>query len=914
MSEDQQPSVKSVETSSSLLEDASTLLMFHNGVPPKDGESQNDPKLQTESQEPPIAPERPVEPLPKPATTSLLPSHSVIPNSGSSISRPSSTPNSTIMKSPKIKNIASPGPAIAALADSDNEDGENDNNNNNNKKSQKAIVAAAALAAAAGIPLPLINHKDQNSLDLQIIEKLRKNGVDSSEAILEKAQSEVSKEQFEALQERAEVISQGLKNKDKNESRNEKVEMGNQEELKNKESQEDTTMKNLDDNDTTLEDARPDSNETDVEVNDNEDTIMKDSNTTNDDLQNNNETEEETATILDKSDDKIPENQGEIEHKPKKQRKTKKKEPLPPPSQQLTASHSTIGANNTTAEIPQPVPKDYIVDPDAGIISCVCGYEDDDGFTIQCDNCFRWQHAVCMGIDSIDNAPDDYLCNVCSPRRIDVKKAKAAQTQRLNAIKRKERRNASRISVDADANDSSGQESSNGNGGGSKESNDHDSHKTNTQNQPNKEKETQTTTTTTNNNNTNTNTTSTSQTKPKPKPKPNSYGKNLEDDDIQVLDAKDSYKTIYYALNTYDYQDEEVYNFVNNLKDSQDPRFKQFTKSEFQKQEFPKLNVKPYSEVNNKKFNGISRLGLFTESIIPQGSMISEYLGEVGNKDKYISDTRNHYRIWGVEKPHVQFIPGLPLVIDSRFSGNSTRFIRRSCNANCELTTVIVSKDLVKFIIMAIKPIKSGSELTLNWNWDLNHPIRGILEGKTFDQINDAIKPSLVLSIESILTFAECGCTSVNECCIAKIKKASAHIYRATRKGNNTSGLKLLQPEAKYSSIQERLLQNETSNLRDSLNQVKSSIPLPSSDKNGYIQEEPDINIKPFIYGYLTKRRKIESHTIVPKDLNTYLPIPIHVKPEIKKDEVSKNNDSNIPAKPVKKLSFADYKKKKKPT
>ncbi len=819
----------SMETeNSSLLEDASTLLMFHNAAVNNKHENQQQQQL-----------ERPVQPIPKASTTSLLPSHSIKPTSAGS-SRPGSTPNPVAIRSPKINTIASPGPAIAALADSDTEGGEND-------KSQKGIVAAAALAAAAGIPLPLINHDDQNKLNMQIIEKLKTKSVESSEAILQKAQDQVPKEQLHALQERAEVIRQGLKSKEEDKPEN-------QEDLKTEEDANATTV--LKNEEETANEGNQSSHDTDVESKDNDDTIMKD--VTNDDIQNN-ETEEETSTLLDKQEEDQAENEGggHEELKPRKQRKTKKKEQI----------------ENTKATV--TVPKDYIVDPDAGIITCCCGYEDDDGFTIQCDNCFRWQHAVCMGIDSIDNAPENFLCNVCSPRKIDIKKARAIQTQRLNSLKRRKEKKG-RNSADPETNDTSSISEST----------------TSTANLS-KDKEQQ----------------EGNPAKPKPKPKPNSYGKNLEDDDIHVLDAKDAYKSIYYALKNYDYQDEEVFNFVDSLKNLDNPRFIKIAKSEFNRIELPKLNVKPYSEVNNKKFNGISRLGLFTDTAIPQGKMVAEYLGEIGNKDKYITDTRNHYRIWGVEKPHVQFIPGLPLVIDARFSGNSARYIRRSCNANCELQTVVVSKDLVKFIIYSIKPIKPGAELTLNWNWDINHPIKGIQEGKPFDQINDAVKPSLVLSVESILTFLECGCTSVGDCCLAKVKKASAHIYRATRKGNNTSGLKLLQKEAKYSSIQERLLERETSNIRDSLDQVKSSIPIPNRDGSVSSSTE-DINVRPFIFNYLTRKRKLDGHQ---KEGNEYLPIPIEVIPEEKKPDLSSATVPNAPAKPVKKLSFADYKKKKKP-
>ena len=52
-------------------------------------------------------------------------------------------------------------------------------------------------------------------------------------------------------------------------------------------------------------------------------------------------------------------------------------------------------------------------------------------------NCFSyvrvWQHVVCMGLDK-NNIPDEYLCEVCKPRPIDRKRAKALQARRRNEI------------------------------------------------------------------------------------------------------------------------------------------------------------------------------------------------------------------------------------------------------------------------------------------------------------------------------------------------------------------------------------------------------------------------------------------------------------------------------------------------
>ncbi|PVV00420.1 hypothetical protein BB560_005199, partial [Smittium megazygosporum] len=68
---------------------------------------------------------------------------------------------------------------------------------------------------------------------------------------------------------------------------------------------------------------------------------------------------------------------------------------------------------------------------DQGIIRCICGFDEDDGFTIQCENCLVWQHAVCVNINQ-DNVPDEYLCEECNPRKLDVKAASEYQRQRLD--------------------------------------------------------------------------------------------------------------------------------------------------------------------------------------------------------------------------------------------------------------------------------------------------------------------------------------------------------------------------------------------------------------------------------------------------------------------------------------------------
>ncbi|KAJ2156777.1 SET domain-containing protein 3 [Coemansia sp. RSA 552] len=75
---------------------------------------------------------------------------------------------------------------------------------------------------------------------------------------------------------------------------------------------------------------------------------------------------------------------------------------------------------------------DSTPDEDQGVIRCICSVDDDDGFTIQCENCLVWQHAVCVGVDQ-DNVPDEYLCEECNPRNLDIKKAVEYQKRRVNS-------------------------------------------------------------------------------------------------------------------------------------------------------------------------------------------------------------------------------------------------------------------------------------------------------------------------------------------------------------------------------------------------------------------------------------------------------------------------------------------------
>lgn len=111
--------------------------------------------------------------------------------------------------------------------------------------------------------------------------------------------------------------------------------------------------------------------------------------------------------------------------------------PPPSPKSAFRVNSSSPSASNSVASNPDsPSSSDVeIYDIDAGIIRCICGFADDDGFTIQCEKCHVWQHAVCVNITDNNQVPDVYLCDRCGRHSYDVVAARQLQARRLETVR-----------------------------------------------------------------------------------------------------------------------------------------------------------------------------------------------------------------------------------------------------------------------------------------------------------------------------------------------------------------------------------------------------------------------------------------------------------------------------------------------
>jgi hypothetical protein len=572
----------------------------------------------------------------------------------------------------------------------------------------------------------------------------------------------------------------------------------------------------------------------------------------------------------------------------------------------------------------------YAVGPDAGIISCVCEYDHDDGLTIQCDKCFRWQHLICMGFESITDTPDDFQCNLCNENlHVDASRAKKLQENYLREEKSQKRKNQTKeTNKDVKKNIGAAQ-----------------------------------------------------------------FKKRKLDDNLTEVIGIDKYKTLYYPIDYFVFKSSPIKSLFNQLPEilKQNNSVLKIDKSNFNKilLNTNNLNIKSATENVKVKFTGISKLGLYTNKAIKENNCISLLSGEIDTKQNYMLDKVNKYWLLGCPKPNVFFHPDLPIIIDERGLGNYTRFIRKSCKPNSEIRTIFLNKNEIGFGIFSIKEIKIDQEITLPWEWDNEHPILKIINNSdTFDSLTSDLKMTLINSIQSILDLTDCACLT-SECIINKIKKSSAYLQRNTRK-NNISNLSPT-PNQKYIPINtryqhrldkilnqiskddsnnplinstsltiEQTQSNETNNSIGEFdsNPTNDTISIDTENINNNINNiNEDFKFKPksktslyklhilpkkfeLIKKYSNINNAIEITTSTPKneihsfdELDINLPVPIEVNARIlqKLDTIQQDssminnnkefrgstpgagNEIRVEEKPkiVKKFSLADYKKKK---
>ncbi|OBA23300.1 hypothetical protein METBIDRAFT_76339 [Metschnikowia bicuspidata var. bicuspidata NRRL YB-4993] len=479
-----------------------------------------------------------------------------------------------------------------------------------------------------------------------------------------------------------------------------------------------------------------------------------------------------------------------------------KQAPAHAPREEKQPPPPAVKPEPVPAGVPPPLAS-YKVDPDAGTIGCICGIDEDDGFTIQCDVCFRWQHCSCMGYLTNKEVPEDeykcYYCDELKWNKIDPALCRAATIARLDMDKHND--------VAEKPAPPKRKTLSSGNDDKKRRRLDKDARPP-TEKPPIEKRK------------------SLTAASPTLKPAPLFEIHNKDNPLLEDGATAEPFQSVYYRLKENDYKTPEVRSAITHVG----PQFcetmsiSQFKALKFSKVSLPNhqkflqernelrrskggnkttVRMKSYSDNPKQKFVSVVKTGLFIsensapatgEAVIPAGTVVIEYLGEIDSWDLHVNNKINQYPLWGTLKPKVAKVrlsssetDGVDLVVDSRFVGNEARFIRRSF--------LVVTTQAIH-----LKGENLEEELRLPWEWDPSHPINDMIrsnedgtweEGKRFEDFTEEEKAYLISCVDTILNFVECACNTSsinNQCAIFKVKKATSYLLRSNRKASSLGG------------------------------------------------------------------------------------------------------------------------------
>ncbi|KAJ2230363.1 SET domain-containing protein 3 [Coemansia sp. RSA 485] len=402
-------------------------------------------------------------------------------------------------------------------------------------------------------------------------------------------------------------------------------------------------------------------------------------------------------------------------------------------------------------------------DEDQGLIRCICNIDDDDGFTIQCENCLVWQHAVCVGVDQ-DNVPDEYLCEKCNPRKLDVKRAVEYQKRRLESeykntkeSRKRSRHVPSKVKKGDDNGDrrkrvsdskqsrvklskpSSGRDSSSPTTSRLLEKG-HDSSVTIDASYTPIERiilgadvqvlfqsvlsqlaEQRNAVSAAAASVTSTTTPLTLSTDPELPASDNADTTVVKSEPGSGADT---------GASTLESSAANGDQAAVHQKHTRDDTPLPPTTGETKSNGLLLPEVVPMADAQFSEPIAVSKglagkdhtqIGMFAREPIARGRYICEYKGQVLLKAAYKEDPKNYYDLLRITRPYSHFHPEIDLCVDARRQGSEARFVRRGCNANAVLKSFYLpesSDSLIHLGLFATRDVQADEELTIGWEWE----------------------------------------------------------------------------------------------------------------------------------------------------------------------------------------------------
>ena len=416
-------------------------------------------------------------------------------------------------------------------------------------------------------------------------------------------------------------------------------------------------------------------------------------------------------------------------------------------------------------------------------IKCICVFTDDDGSTVQCEQCETWQHIICYY--PTRKVPDTHKCIDCDRRTIDSKKATERQLktrEQVDGGDRKTKRNVSKGHKKRPNNSIATGEQINGWTG-------HERHNSAPvgREQPPPAKRPKTSHRTSGSVSSQTGT-----------PVLQSDARRRAGSSAQKSPTKSPLNPSFPPIPTYTPEFLELYdrdegnvsmqaNIFNNIA------LASTLASAVQNPEVLESGLgvrQPHAAVFNRVDQSldasvwpkISRETQVDRSVeydgknptwqclkvqehVRKDDIIGEVKGQIGHLEDYSLDPANRFQELQHPEPFVFFHPQLPIYVDCRQEGTELRYARRSCDANMGMKTIITNEREFHFCFTAKRDIPAGSELTVMWYLYPGLFNKGLIkEGTTSDEDVDAKRQWIS---RALANFGGCACYGPQHCLLS---------------------------------------------------------------------------------------------------------------------------------------------------
>jgi hypothetical protein len=162
-------------------------------------------------------------------------------------------------------------------------------------------------------------------------------------------------------------------------------------------------------------------------------------------------------------------------------------------------------------------------------------------------------------------------------------------------------------------------------------------------------------------------------------------------------------------------------------------------------------------------------------------ALVGELKGFVGFQKDYCFEEADRFAKLCHPAPFVFFHPRLPLYIDTRIEGSQCRYIRRSCRANTTLDTYITNQSEYHFCIVNERPLASGEQVTLPWDFRFKAEIKsrylyllGLSDEDSVGEpdVSELEYVELTELIDSVLSdYGGCACGLGNDCAFVRFHR-----------------------------------------------------------------------------------------------------------------------------------------------